>query len=168
MKAVTVAIIAIGLCFAAICFAAIWSSPCFLCPDQLSKVDGVRVLVRADVRDGCLNNPDALKTEAELALRRSGIKFVDYDASHSLHMNVMGYETTDGCVATIAMRVYRYEWLADLTFGSVVAWYKLSILSGPKASFAQQLSERVDEMVTALGNEKEIPNWVPFSASGTG
>ena len=108
MKAVTVAIIAIGLCFAAICFAAIWWSPCFLCPDQLSKVDGVRVLVRADVRDGCLNNPDALKTEAELALRRSGIKFVDYDASHSLHMNVMGYETTDGCVATIAMRVYRY------------------------------------------------------------
>nr|ADI17549.1 hypothetical protein [uncultured alpha proteobacterium HF0130_06E21] len=170
MKALTAIIIAIGLCFAAT-----GASAQYFDSRHLSKVEAIEVAVEGEVSDACLDNLVPLRTEAELALRRSGIKFVDdathrelakrrrygikiegADAPHRLLMDVIGYEITDGCVATIAMRVQSQEWLADQTFGAAEAWYQLGLISGPKASFAQQLSERVDAMVTALANEIPI------------
>ena len=85
MKTLVAAIIAIGLCFAAT-----GASANYFSLNQLPKVEAIKVVVQPGVTGGCLGNPDALKTEAELVLRRSGIKVVEINSSHTLNISVIG------------------------------------------------------------------------------
>ncbi len=48
--------------------------------DELRWVRTVRVSIEDGVKDGCLSNPNALKVEAELILRRSGISISESDS----------------------------------------------------------------------------------------
>ena len=70
---------------------------------QLAKVASIGVLVSdsLDNRD-CVTNPDTLKTEAELILRRSGIAVGGERFSHSLVVGIFGFQTSQGlCVVGI-------------------------------------------------------------------
>jgi hypothetical protein len=148
MRLISTTIIAIGLCFAAT-----GASAGYFDEDQLPKVQAIQVAVDADAGTGCLDNPEALKTEAELVLRQSGIKVVEDDSGHYLTIEVIGFAITEGCVAHISLQTYDFETLADGTFGLVEAANQGTLSKGPKGGFPQQLRETVNGDVSALANE---------------
>ena len=142
-------IIAIGFCFAAT-----GASAGYFYSQQLAKVEAIKVQVSAIVKDGCLDTPDVLKTEAELVLRRSGIKVVEVTYSgHYLNIHVTGYAITGGCAVSLDLQVYDVEGLTDGTVGLVEAASQGALHSGPKGSFPQQLREQVNAKVSKLANE---------------
>jgi hypothetical protein len=112
MRLISAAIIVIGLCFAAA-----GASANYFSPSQLPKIQAIQVEVEANVTGVCLDKLDALKTEAELILRRSGIKVVDDFSGHTLNINVVGYAITGGCSAYISLQTYVFETLTDGTNG---------------------------------------------------
>ena len=57
---------------------------------ELRLVQNVSVGIIDLVKDGCLSNPNALKVEAELILRRSGISIGSTD--HALLITALGWE----------------------------------------------------------------------------
>jgi hypothetical protein len=100
MKTLPASIIAIGFCFAAT-----GTIAANFYPSQLKKVKSFEVEIVVDLDGGCLDNPDALKTEAELVLRRSGIKVVQNEFSgHFLTIHVIGCAIGDGCLAYIGLQ----------------------------------------------------------------
>jgi hypothetical protein len=113
----------------------------------------VKVSVVPNVTGGCLDNPDALKTEAELVLRRSRIKVVEDYSGHHLAIMVVGHALGGGCVAYIGLQTARIEALADGTNGIVESAYQGGFLKGPKVGFPQKMSERVNAWVSELANE---------------
>ena len=147
MKALTAIIIAIGLCFAATGASAGWFDE-----DQLPKVQAIKVTVAEDAGKGCLDNPEALKTEAELVLRQSGIKVVEDNSGHYLAITVIGFAMTEGCVAYINLQTYDFETLADGTLGLVEADNQGTLSKGSKGGFPQQLREQVNKMASKLAN----------------
>jgi hypothetical protein len=148
MRLISATIIAIGLCFAAT-----GASAGYFDEEQLPKVQAIQVAVDADAGTGCLDNPEALKTEAELVLRQSGIKVVEDYSGHFLGITSTGFALTDGCVATIRLQIYNFEALADGTFPLVEAANQSGLYKGPKGGFPQQLREAVNEFVSELANE---------------
>jgi hypothetical protein len=148
MRLISTAIIDIGLCFAAT-----GASADYFNPSQLAKVEAVKVAVEANVTGGCLDNPDVLKTEAELVLRRSGIKVVEDNSGHYLTIEVAGYAIIGGCSARYDVQTVDYEALTDGTAGVVLAAQMGGLRSGPKGGFPQQLREAVNEEVAELANE---------------
>ena len=122
---------------------------------QLAKVKEVHVAVQDSVGDGCLPQPDALKVEAELILRRAGIKVAPSwtPASHSLSIWGVGYAWGGGCTVVLIDEMFRFESLSDGTLGSVLAARFNSMWSGSKDRSQSQLRETVNEHVTALANE---------------
>jgi len=127
--------------------------------NQLRKVKAVEVLVVDGVRDGCLPRPGILKTEAELILRRSGIKVEAGSNPHKIQIIVTGFELERGetpigsCVAKLGVEVWRFESLLDGTIGMVTASTGSSLLDGDKDTFQNQLRNMVNEKVTELANE---------------
>ena len=75
------------------------------------------------VRDGCLPHPNALKVEAELILRGSGIRVVEEwsKTDHRLVIAPNGYTVLGLCVADLSLVLFRPEWLTDGTWGFVYA-----------------------------------------------
>jgi hypothetical protein len=94
-----------------------------------------------------------LKTEAELVLRRSGIKVVEDFSGHTLNINVTGFAITGGCVAYVNLQTYVFETLTDGTSGLVEASNQGGFLSGPKGGFPQQLRAQVNAKASKLANE---------------
>ena len=117
---------------------------------QLAKVEAVGVIVGDYLGDGCLPQPNALKVEAELILRRSGIKVA---RGHTLDISATGFAISGGCTASLRVALWRFETLADGTNGLVESSSMGSTHSGPKGGFQQQLREAVNAAVTALANE---------------
>ena len=117
---------------------------------QLAKVETIEVGVTDNVIDGCLPQPNALKVEAELILRRSGIKVA---RGHTLDISATGFAISGGCTASLRVALWRFETLADGTNGLVESSSMGSTHSGPKGGFQQQLREAVNAAVTALANE---------------
>ena len=148
MRLISAIIIAIGLCFATGASAGYFNSA------QLVKVEAVKVKVEETVAGGCLDNPDVLKTEAELVLRRSGIKVVEDTSGHYLNITVISNAiTADACAASLDLQVYGFETLTDGTLGLVEATSQSGLHSGPKGGFPQQLREQVNAKVSKLANE---------------
>ncbi len=132
----------------------------FYDPVQLKKVEVVEVEIGDSVMGGCLPRPAVLKTEAELILRRSGIKVAAGLNSHTLEITAIGYELqranktpTGTCVASLTSLLWRGEFLSDQSYGLVFASKSTSILTGPKEGFQNQLRDVVNELVTDLANE---------------
>jgi hypothetical protein len=148
MRLISATIIAIGMCFAAT-----GASAAYFSSSQLAKVQAIKVEVTAAVEDGCLDYPDALKTETELILRQSGIKVVEDDSGHTLDINVVSYAITGGCSAHVSLQTYVFETLTDGTSGLVEASNQGTLISGPKGGFPQQLRAQVNAKVSKLANE---------------
>ena len=127
--------------------------------DQLAKVLQVLVVVEDDVRGVCLPQPDALKVEAELILRRSGINVVEKDLwarAHTLQINVNGTQyprNTPGCIVAFSAALWRYQQQVDGTIGLVLAAESNTLIGYHLEEARQRLREKVNEQVTALANE---------------
>ncbi|MDE0780719.1 MAG: hypothetical protein OSB67_08200 [Alphaproteobacteria bacterium] len=143
-------IIAISLCFAATSAGAIYFDE-----EKLAKVKAIRVEVEANVDGGCLDSGDALHAEAELILRRSGIKVRRDYPRHTLSIGVTGYAINKyTCAAALRLQLYKFDRLADGSREAVeAAEYKGWLLNGPKGGFLQQLREQVNAQVSKLANE---------------
>ena len=151
IKAIAFAVFVFGL------FASFSASAYFYSEDQLPYVEEVVVSVADDVRDGCLPQPTTLKTEAELILRRSGIKVLDEETprSHKLLINPIGQLTSNGisCFGGQMIQIFRWEKLFNGTAGLVLSSNRTTTLVGPKSGFGQYLREDVNEAVSELANE---------------
>lgn len=122
--------------------------------NQLANVTAVNVFVGDDVKDGCLPQPNALKTEAELILRRSGIKIAEDSLTiHTLSISIVGFAINGGCSASVGTQLYKFEHLANGTSGLVEAYSFSGILAGSKSGFQQQLRTDINQRVTSLANE---------------
>lgn len=125
-------------------------------PEQLRKVKTVSVFVEDGVKGGCLPNPNVLKTEAELILRRSGVKVkAELDLwEHNLYINVAGGPRPGtSCAALLSIELIRNEVLRDGTIGAVLAYGSGGVLTGGKSGFQQFLRETVNEYISDLANE---------------
>ena len=87
---------------------------------ELRLVQNVSVQIGDEVRDGCLSNPNALKVEAELILRRSGISITEA-RDHALLITAIGWErkSTSGqglgnCGARLDVELLRYLQVPDV------------------------------------------------------
>jgi hypothetical protein len=133
----------------------------FFDADQLPKIKAVRVFDNGGVKDGCLPQPDVLKVEAELILRRSGIAVVETDDRypHDLMIVTGGSELrrggipTGACTSTLSIQLFRDESLQDGSLGRVLVAEIGGSRSGPKGGFEQLLREDVNRSVSVLANE---------------
>ena len=131
--------------------------------NQLAKVNEIHVTVNDGIKDGCLPSPNILKVEAELVLRRSGIRVSDElgDSVHQLEITTNGKELTIGggrapsgeCVAAVSFQLGRWELLANGTAGFIQADNFLNSYYGPKGSFQNEIRVNINEMATILANE---------------
>lgn len=124
--------------------------------DQLPKVSAVYVSVSDNVKGGCLPQPNALKVEAELILRRSGIKVVDLHAAgrHRLDINTIGFaDSKYRCVVSFAFELYRFETLSDKSLGLILSASTSGVLANSKSKTQQALRETVNQYTTKLANE---------------
>lgn len=130
----------------------------FLDAARLAKVVAINVIVEDLVKDGCLPRPDALKSEAELILRRSGIQVLD-DAQRdreTLVLSPLGNVLSGGsdiCVVTLEVNLVRYEYLSDESSGLVMRFASTGLNWGPKAGSQERLRTVVNKIVTDLTNE---------------
>lgn len=153
IKAIALAVFAAGL-FAS----SSASAELFYGKYQLRYVEEVFVFVHDAVEGGCLPRPNTLKVEAELILRRSGIKVLEEatQRSHTLQIGPIGGPTTsyaNACFGALQIKLFRAERLRDGTVGLVKASDWVSAHIQPKPVFEQQLRETVNEAVTGLANE---------------
>ena len=125
----------------------------FVDNEQLLKVKALEVKVADNVIDGCLSEPNSVKIEAEVVLRRSGIRVTDTDRSHYLYITALGYEISGGCAVSWGIEVWIGEPLQDGTVGLVKAYDYGGMLTGHKSSLQQRLRAQVNETVTHLANE---------------
>jgi hypothetical protein len=124
--------------------------------EQLRRVKAVRVDVQSNVSDVCLPQPNALRTEAELILRRSNITVVETNDQypHYLAINVMGRtQKSETCAVALIISVQRVEKMADNSVGMVQAFVIMRFVSGWKKKFAQKLHESVNEYTSLIANE---------------
>lgn len=127
--------------------------------DQLAKVKEIRVFVEDNVTDGCLPRPIVLRTEAELILRRSGIRLESSLDSHMLLIKATGFELKQvgtpigACTASLDVELRNVEVLSDGSSGLVEGSSAGGTYVGPKELFQNYLREQVNEWVTELANE---------------
>ena len=133
MRSLTATLIAIGLCFAAT-----GASADYFDSDQLAKIEAVEVQVEASIDDVCLGNSDVLKNEAELVLRRSGIKVVEDNASHYVTIHVSGIGKF-ACAAVLGLKVCDFQTQTDGLIGLVLAVDSGGFRLGAMPDFPQQL-----------------------------
>ncbi len=128
----------------------------YLSKDQLPKVGAIRVVLEDNVKDGCLPQPDLLKVEAELILRRSGIKVVEKPKGrpHTLVIEVNGFaDSKYTCVGSYLLALGRLESLADKTPGIIISALLSYIAATHKNRFQQYLRENINQLTTTLSNE---------------
>ncbi len=98
--------------------------------DELRLVRAVSVWVNDQVKDGCLPNPNALKIEAELILRRSGISVSEGPKpdNYRLVIDSKGFESRlDGrgsgaCTVNLDLKLGRIAKVAEGHLAFVIAY----------------------------------------------
>jgi hypothetical protein len=129
--------------------------------EQLRKVKAVFVFVGSTFQDDCLPQPGALKVEAELILRRSGISVVEEPnpSAHILPIITSGFAIPGtaipgGCAADISVVLERHETLSDGSSAFVRATPNLGTLYfGPMNTFQRGLREWVNGQVSLIASE---------------
>lgn len=127
--------------------------------NELRLVSGISVLLSDEVKRGCLKNPNALKVEAELVLRRSGISVAD-SAPYYLVIAPLGWEMMRGeqptgeCVVTMRLQLVRYEKVFQGHSAIILVYDKSYLLTGhSKSEMQERLRAQVSETVSDLANE---------------
>ena len=129
-------------------------------PNQLRKVDTIRLIIRDNVIDGCLPRPSEIIAKAESKLRRAGIKVVETSdgSPHILQIGITGGlikggVSADGCAGSFVLFLSRFEILRDATSGSVQSSVMWGVLVAPKNNFQQQIQRSIEKYVTQLAGE---------------
>ena len=152
----------------------------FIDPDQLTRVASVGVDIALTVDEGhidCRPDTRALATEAELVLRRSGIRTIDLDreqvwGTHRLTVSIVGLPSTIGrvtygCAFAAQFSLTRMEALMDLaaetptaafaspSIGLVVAFDASYVVTTGRGSTAatDTLVTAANRGTSALANE---------------
>lgn len=127
----------------------------YLDESQLRKVSAVFVSVNDGVINGCLPEPNSLKVEAELILRRSGIKVVEADEGHPHNLVITGAGggiQTRLCAVTLEVALSRFEDLKDGSAGLVISSYARRLPFDRKPGFQMKLREVVIEQASRIAN----------------
>ena len=131
---------------------------------ELRLVRSVLVYIIEDqVTDGCLSNPNALKVEAELILRRSGISVTatDLDPHHyQLEILPVGWErkleggqSLGSCSVKMHLEMWRFAKVPEGHEALITAYEADVILIGNKAGMQERLRTEVSETVSDLASE---------------
>jgi hypothetical protein len=129
--------------------------------DELKLVREVVVFLGDHVTDGCLAQPNVLKVEAELILRRSGITVVervtgDPARTHLLTIEAFGRQTEGSydCLAGLQIQLVRFTPMPEGHVAKVTAYEAQSISLTPnKPAMQDQLRSNVSEWITDMANE---------------
>jgi hypothetical protein len=132
--------------------------------DELRLVRSVLVYVIEDqVTDGCLSNPNALKVEAELILRRSGISVTATDLDpHHYKLGIMpvgwerkreGGQSLGSCSVQMHLEMWRFAKVPEGHEALTTAYETAVLLVGNKDGMQERLRTEVSEIVSNLANE---------------
>lgn len=132
-------------------------------PNELSLVRSVWVEINDDdAKDGCLPNPNVLKVEAELTLRRAGIGVVSDQmvSGFSLEVYIVGFEVkrennigTGTCAVFIDVQLYRIARVSEGHFATVDAYTNGTLLILHKNNLQEELRKLVSGFTSDLANE---------------
>jgi hypothetical protein len=132
---------------------------------ELRLVRAISVNIDDQVMDGCLSNPDALKVEAELVLRRSGISITEtyllIEQHYALTITPLGRElrraggeSIGSCVAMLELTLWRVAQLLEGHPALITAYKNGILLTGySKSNMQEELRTSVSEYVSDLANE---------------
>lgn len=130
--------------------------------DELRLVQSISIRVSDRVVDGCLPNPNALKTEAALVLQQSGIKITDEpsERDHRLLIAAAGREIrlpggqVGLCIATLDVNMARFIQAPEGHAAAIWA-YKLGALVGgaSKTESQENIRAAVSQIVGDLASE---------------
>jgi hypothetical protein len=130
--------------------------------DELQLVQSISIRVSDRVVDGCLPNPNALKTEAGLVLQQSGIKITDEpsERDHRLLIAAAGREIrlpggqVGLCIATLDVNMARFIQAPEGHAAAIWA-YKLGALVGgaSKTESQENIRAAVSQIVGDLASE---------------
>ena len=134
--------------------------------DEGAPIKGVVVVVTDQVKDGCLPQPNALKVQAELILRRSGIEVLQNEEtglgplaflSPTLQITALGYSfpNSSSCVVSLSSQVFRLrsQLQPEGHSGHILVYEAQKLLGGPKAGMQSRLRETVSQHVSDFANE---------------
>ena len=132
--------------------------------DELRLVRSISVYIEDHVRDGCLSNPNALKVEAELILRRSEISIAEHDPPGQRYQLVIapygGGSKTEGgqglghCLVALRVELWRWARVPEGHAALVIAYRKSFLLTGyTKSRMQGELRTTVSEIISDLANE---------------
>jgi hypothetical protein len=126
----------------------------FVDEDELALVESVAVYVDDGVKDGCLPQPNVLKIEAELILRRSAVEVAPGAAAAVIEIVVTGAEhITNWCAVGLRVELYRHARQMEGHSALVVSYRDSGLAGAPKSRMQAHLRERVSLYVTDLANE---------------
>ncbi len=95
--------------------------------EELRLVRSISVYIEDHVKDGCLSKPNALKVEAELTLRRSGISVTDFDPNYQLGIAPFGWDTvgqsSGSCSVTVRLELWRFAKVTEGHLALVIACF---------------------------------------------
>ena len=126
--------------------------------DELRLVRAVSVEIRDSVTDGCLSNPNALKVEAELILRRSNVLVSEEVLDYQLDINATGWEIgrppTGACVVMLQVALWRFAKVPEGHSALILTYDKgFLLLDDTKTATQDRLRTLVSEFVSDLANE---------------
>ena len=128
--------------------------------DELRLVRYINVYMGDHVTGGCLLNPNALKVEAELILRRSGITISDSadrgpGGYYQLSITASGFEhETCGCAANLDVERKRISFAPEGHAILITACEHGSLATGyTKSAMQETLRTSASEFVSDLANE---------------
>ena len=128
--------------------------------NELRLVRAVSAFVHDQVIDGCLSNPNALKVEAELILRRSGIRLSKSDPYYRLQISPIGKELKSksgqglgSCVVAMQFKLWRVAQVPEGHPALIIAYENGVFLVGSKSEMQEDLRTSVSEFVSDLANE---------------
>lgn len=128
--------------------------------NEMRFVDKIYVFVTDQVKDGCLRNPSALKTAAELVFRQSGISVSDDGGTHLLELSFIGWEDRRGgvgtgvCVAAWDAMLFHWETMPRGHLAMVMASSRGGLLANyAHGKMQTALRNRVTDAATEIANE---------------
>ena len=128
--------------------------------DEIRLVRAVWAYVHDQVIDDCLSNSNALKVEAELILRRSGIRLSKSDPFYRLQISPFGKElkskSGEGlgtCVVAMQFKLWRVAQVPEGHPALIIAYENGVFLVGSKSEMQEDLRTSVSEFVSDLANE---------------
>lgn len=114
----------------------------------LDKVPAVRVTTFISGEGDCAPDPDVLKTEAELVLRRSGIAVAE-DSIHDYHVDLVILRTRSGLCAV----AYGFQLRVSLLGSFLQHFSTMGVMTGPHYNLQDRLRSVTNQNATELANE---------------